>query len=39
DKLDGLFKDFQVFVELTKQLTHAHEAHKKEAENFDWETI
>ncbi|GMA07278.1 oxidoreductase [Tetragenococcus halophilus subsp. flandriensis] len=39
DKLDGLFKDFQVFVELTNQLTNAHEAHKKEAENFDWETI
>ncbi|AYW45687.1 NAD(P)H-dependent oxidoreductase [Tetragenococcus koreensis] len=38
-KLDGLFKDFQVFVELTNQLTNAHEANKKEAEDFDWETI
>lgn len=38
-KLDGLFKDFQIFVELTNQLTNAHEANKQEAENFDWETI
>ena len=39
NKLEGLFADFQHFVELTNQLTSAHEAHKKEAENFDWETI
>jgi len=38
-RLDGLFKDFQAFVELTNQLTNAHEANQQEAENFDWETI
>lgn len=38
-KLNGLFEDFQVFVDLINQLTNAHEANKEEAENFDWETI
>lgn len=36
-KLDGLFEDFLTFVEITKQLNHAHAANKKEAENFSWE--
>lgn len=38
-KLNGLFEDFQVFVDLTNQLTNAHEANKQEAKNFNWETI
>lgn len=35
--LEDLFKDFENFVDITKQLTQAHEAHKKEAANFSWE--
>ena len=38
-KLEALFKDFMVFVEVMKQLGNAHEANKKEAENFSWENL
>ncbi|WP_071131182.1 NADPH-dependent FMN reductase [Enterococcus timonensis] len=37
--LNGLFADFLTFVDISQQLNHAHEAHKKEAENFSWENI
>lgn len=37
--LESLFADFIQFVDLTNKLTLAHEAHKKAAENFDWENI
>lgn len=37
EQLEGLFEDFITFVEIMKQLNHAHEANKKEAENFSWE--
>ncbi|MGX7025383.1 NADPH-dependent FMN reductase [Vagococcus hydrophili] len=39
EKLNGLFKDFVIFVDIMKQLGNAHEANKEEAENFSWETI
>ncbi|HPR81470.1 MAG TPA: NADPH-dependent FMN reductase [Enterococcus sp.] len=39
EQLDGLFTDFLVFVEIMKQLTHAHEMNKKAAENFSWEEV
>jgi NAD(P)H-dependent FMN reductase len=39
EKLEGLFKDFMIFVDVMKQLGHAHEANKKEVENFSWETL
>ena len=38
-KLEALFKDFMVFVEVMKQLGNAHEANKKDAENFSWENL
>ncbi|OJG87508.1 oxidoreductase [Enterococcus saccharolyticus] len=38
-QLEGLFTDFLVFVELMKQLNHAHEMNKKAAENFSWEEV
>lgn len=38
-KLRELFKDFLLFVTITSQLQHAHQANKREAENFSWETI
>ncbi len=39
ETLDALFADFIQFVDLTNQLTTAHEAHKKAAANFNWENI
>jgi NAD(P)H-dependent FMN reductase len=39
EKLEGLFKDFMIFVDVMKQLGNAHEANKKEVENFSWETL
>lgn len=39
EKLEGLFEDFLIFVEITHQLNHAHAQNKKEAANFSWETI
>jgi len=35
-KLDGLFADFQTFVDITKQLNHANAANKQEIHNIDW---
>ncbi|HIY56720.1 MAG TPA: NAD(P)H-dependent oxidoreductase [Candidatus Tetragenococcus pullicola] len=37
EQLEGLFTDFLLFVEMMKNLTHAHESNKKAAENFSWE--
>lgn len=39
EKLEGLFKDFMIFVDVMKQLGNAHEANKKEVENFSWEML
>ncbi|MDT2676762.1 NAD(P)H-dependent oxidoreductase [Enterococcus dongliensis] len=36
-RLDGLFKDFLIFVELSNQMNASHEENKKEAANFSWE--
>lgn len=36
-QLTGLFEDFLTFVEMSNQLTHAHAANKKQAENFSWD--
>ncbi|MBM7711107.1 NADPH-dependent FMN reductase [Enterococcus xiangfangensis] len=36
-QLDGLFKDFLIFVEISNQMNAAHEQNKKEAANFSWE--
>ena len=38
-KLEGLFEDFLVFVNITNQLNHAHALNKKQAENFSWDKI
>ncbi|HCM89765.1 MULTISPECIES: NADPH-dependent FMN reductase [Vagococcus] len=39
EKLNGLFKDFIVFVDIMKQLGNAHQMNKETAENFSWENI
>lgn len=36
-QLEGLFADFMTFVEIMKQLNHAHAENLKAAENFSWE--
>ena len=36
-ELEGLFEDFQLFINIMKQLSHTHAAHVKAAENFSWE--
>ena len=38
-KLKGLFEDFLVFVDISKQLTHAHRAKVAEVKKFSWEDI
>lgn len=38
-KLEDLFADYLTFVEVTKQLSHAHKQNKKDAENFSWDAI
>ncbi|MFS9437402.1 NADPH-dependent FMN reductase [Streptococcus sobrinus] len=38
-KLDAIFDDFRLFVKMTEKMSHAKELLKKEAENFDWETL
>lgn len=38
-KIEGLFEDFLIFVDITNQLKNAHAINKKEAENFSWENI
>lgn len=35
--LEGLFSDFLMFVDITKQLMEAHEANVREADNYTWE--
>lgn len=35
--LEGLFSDFLIFIEITKQLMSAHETNVKEASNYTWE--
>ncbi|SFH89646.1 NADPH-dependent FMN reductase [Pisciglobus halotolerans] len=39
EKLEKLFEDFMIFVEITGQLKSAYQADKKEVENFSWENI
>ena len=36
-ELEGLFEDFQMFINIMKQLSHTHAAHVKAAKNFSWE--
>ena len=38
-KLDGLFADFQAFVEITQKLTHANAANKQEVRDLDWDKL
>lgn len=38
-KLDAIFDDFLLFVEVTEQLSHAKELHQEEVQNFDWESL
>ena len=35
--LEGLFADFLQFIEIMKQLNHAHAANKAHAENYSWD--
>ncbi|GEK27815.1 NADPH-dependent FMN reductase [Furfurilactobacillus siliginis] len=39
DKLDGLFADFETFVDLTKQLNNASGINKQEATDFSWDNL
>lgn len=39
EKLEILFKDFMIFIDVMKQLDNAHEINKKEVENFSWEKL
>jgi hypothetical protein len=36
-ELDGLFKDFLQFVDISKQLNNANEINKQKAEEFSWD--
>ncbi|RRK09441.1 NAD(P)H-dependent oxidoreductase [Lactiplantibacillus garii] len=38
-KLDGLFADFQTFVEITKKLKHANVANYQEVRDLDWDKL
>ncbi|MET3557247.1 NAD(P)H-dependent FMN reductase [Streptococcus rupicaprae] len=38
-KLDAIFDDFRLFVKMTQKLSNARALLRKEAENFDWETL
>ncbi|VDG25359.1 NADPH-dependent FMN reductase [Lactiplantibacillus mudanjiangensis] len=38
-KLAGLFRDFETFVDLTKQLNHANEANRQEIRDLDWANL
>ncbi|MGT2845276.1 NADPH-dependent FMN reductase [Streptococcus hongkongensis] len=38
-KLDAIFDDFRIFVKITSKLSNAQELLKKDAENFDWESL
>lgn len=35
--LEGLFGDFMVFIDITKQLTNAHEDNVQQASEYTWE--
>lgn len=37
ERLEGLFQDFLIFIEISKQLVAAHEQNKKDAASFSWE--
>lgn len=39
EKLEAIFEDFRLYIKIAGKLSHAKEMLKKEAENFDWETI
>lgn len=39
EKLDGIFADFLLFIDIAKQLKNAHQANKKAAADFDWDKI
>jgi len=39
EQLDGIFKDFLIFIEMIQQLPHSKEAMVKAAKNFNWENI
>lgn len=39
EKLDGLFKDFLTFTDITEKLQNAYTMKKSEAENFSWENL
>lgn len=39
NKLDAIFDDFRLFVKITGKLSNAQALLKKEAENFDWESL
>ena len=36
EKLEKIFEDYLLFIEITKQLVRANEAREKEAKNFSW---
>lgn len=38
-RLDALFDDFRLFIKINEKLSNAKELLKKEAENFDWESL
>jgi NAD(P)H-dependent FMN reductase len=37
EHLDGLFKDFLLFTEISQQLNHANAVNREEMENFSWD--
>jgi NAD(P)H-dependent FMN reductase len=37
DQLDGLFEDFLLFADISKQLNHANSNNEKEMNNFSWD--
>lgn len=39
EKLDGLFADFQTFVEITKKLKHANAVNYQEVRDLDWNKL
>jgi len=38
EKLEKIFEDYLLFIEITKQLVRANEAREKEAKNFSWDS-
>lgn len=38
-KLEAIFDDFRLFVKMSSKLSHAKELLRKEAEDFDWESL